>query len=314
MTTLSSVARSAAATAAVAGTIHAARYWSTARRITWAPGAGETHDGSLHTRVRGTGTDGVLLIHGLGGSNSYWGEPFDQVAGSGRLVVPDLLGFGASPRPDVRYDADDHVGALVDTLDQLGVTSPVVVGAHSVGCLVALALARCRPDRVSAIVAICPPLYENPEHARQRIARLGWIERQLAFDTPMAATACRLVCDHREAAAALTAVARPGLPAVIRRGGVQHTWASYAGTFRSLLAAAEGDRWLADVECPVALIAGARDGITDLDHLAALADEYSHVTLDVQHGADHSLPLTHPAVCVDAIVEARTIRRAALRD
>ncbi len=28
------------------------------------------------------------------------------------------------------------------------------------------------------------------------------------------------------------------------------------------------------------------------------------VTLDVQLGADHSLPLTHPVVCADAIVKA----------
>ncbi len=300
----------AAAAAAVAGAVHAARYWSTARRITWAPGAGETHNCTLHARVSGTGTGGVLLLHGLGGSNSYWGEPFDRVAGSGRLVVPDLLGFGASPRPDVNYDVDDHVAALIDTLDELGVTSPIVIGAHSVGCLVALAVAQRHPGRVSGIVAICPPLYEDADHARDRIARMGWIEHQLAFDTPSAATACRLVCDHREAAAALTALARPGMPAVIRRGGVQHTWASYSGTFRSLFATAEGDRWLAEVECPVALIAGTRDGITDLDHLAALAKAYPHVTLDVQPGADHSLPLTHPAVCVDAILKAMRLAAA----
>ena len=154
-------------------------------------------------------------------------------------------------------------------------------------------------------MVIGPPLYEDADHARDRIARMGWIERQLAFDTPSAATACRLVCDHREAAAALTALARPGMPAIIRRGGVQHTWASYAGTFRSLLAPANGDRWLAEVECPVTLIAGTRDGITDLDHLAALAEKHPHVTLEVQPNADHSLPLTHPAVCVDAIVKAQ---------
>lgn len=305
MKTRACVARAATAGVAVAGTIHAARYWATARRITWAPGAGETYDGTLHARVSGTGTRGVLLLHGLGGSNSYWGKPFDHVAGSGRLVVPDLLGFGASPRPDVNYDADDHVAALIDTLDESGMTSPVVIGAHSIGCLVALAVAHRHPDRVSGIVAICPPIYEDADHARDRIARMGWIERQLAFDTPSAATACRLVCDHREAAAALTALARPGMPAIIRRGGVQHTWASYAGTFRSLLAPANGDRWLAEVECPVTLIAGTRDGITDLDHLAALAEKHPHVTLDVQPNADHSLPLTHPAVCVDAIVKAQ---------
>lgn len=290
--------------AAVAGTAQVARYWSTSRRITWSPGAGRSHDGSLHARVAGTGADGVLLVHGLGGTNSYWGGPYDRVAGVNRLVVPDLLGFGASPRPNVAYDAADHVAALIATLDELVVTEPVVIGAHSVGCLVALALAQRHPHRVSAIVAICPPLYENPGAARERIARLGWIERQLAYDTPTAATMCRLVCEHRRAAAALTAVARPGLPAVVRRDGVQHSWASYSRTFRNLLASAEGDQWLADASCPVTLIAGTEDGITDLDHLTTLTTRLTHVTLEIQPGADHSLPLTHPDTCTTAIARA----------
>ena len=299
--------RSALVAAIVAGAgllVQGQRDLAQRSRISWAPGNGILRDGTLHTRSLGQGAGGVVLLHGLGGSNAFWGAAYDTLAGSGRLVVPDLLGFGASPRPPSGYTPDDHVRALVTALDELGVTGPVVVGAHSVGCLVALALAARRPDLVSAIVAFCPPLYPNEETARKYVARLGWLERQLATDGPWAEISCRWVCRHRAAAATVASLLRPGLPAAIRRDGVQHTWASYSQTFRDVLAAAEAEGWLRQVNIPVELIAGANDPVTDLSYLNQLAQALPNVTLTVHNGADHDLPLTHPSIAVAALTRA----------
>ena len=93
-------------------------------------------------------------------------------------------------------------------LDELGVTGPIVVGAHSFGCLVALALAEQRPDLVAGVVAFCPPLYPDEATARERIAGLGWLERQLASDGPWAEITCRWVCKHRDAADAVSVITR----------------------------------------------------------------------------------------------------------
>ena len=56
--------------------------------------------------------------------------------------------------------------------------------SHSLGGLLALALAERRPDLVAGVVAFCPPLYPDERTARERTARLGWLERQLATDGP----------------------------------------------------------------------------------------------------------------------------------
>lgn len=303
-----------AAFVAAGAAVQEARARAVRRRISWAPGAGTLHDGSLHTRIIGDGAVGVLLLHGLGGSNAFWGSDYDTLAGAGRLIVPDLLGFGASPRPASGYTTGDHVAALTAVLEELGVSGPIVVGAHSTGCIIALALAEQRPDLVVGVVAFCPPLYPDEATARARLARVGMLERQLATDSPWAETMCRWACGHPRGAINIAAVVRPGLPPVLRHDSFQHTWASYAQTFRHVLAAAEGGRGLANVQVPVELVAGTDDAVTDLAYLQALADGLPHVTLTIRAGCDHDLPLAEPAAAVGALACASQLLLARSRD
>ncbi|MEO6126361.1 MAG: alpha/beta fold hydrolase [Ilumatobacteraceae bacterium] len=271
------------------------------RRISWSAPAGASHDGALHARTLGAGAQGVLLLHGLGGSNAYWGAAYDTVAGAGRLVVPDLLGFGRSPRPASGYTATDHVEALTVLLAELGVTGPVVVAAHSFGCLVALALAEQHPDLVAGVVAFCPPLYPDEAAARTRVGSLGWLEHQLVSGGPWAQITCQWSCKHRRAAAVVASLIRPGWPAVIRRDGLQHSWTSYSQSFHEVLATAEAAQRLANIDVPVEFVAGSDDPVTDLTHLRHLAAHLSHVTLTIRDGADHDLPLTDPSFAVAII-------------
>ncbi len=302
-----------AITAGVGGAVQGARAAAMRRRIFWSPGGGAAYDGALHARTLGDGAAGVVLLHGLGGSNVYWGGAYDALAGAGRLVVPDLLGFGDSPNPPSGYTTDDHVAALVALLDELGVTGPVVVGAHSLGCLLAIALAERRPDLVAGVVAFCPPIYPDEATARDRIAALGLLERQLATGSPWAEIDCAWVCRHRRGAGLIAAAVRPGFPSPIRRDGVRHSWASYSQTFRHVLASAQSGAVLARLEVPVELVAGTADGVTDVGYLRLLADELGHVSLTVAEGADHDLPLTDPTGAVATLTRAaRLIAPAAV--
>ncbi len=99
---------------------------------------------------------------------------------------------------------------------------------------------------------------------------------------------------------------RPGLPAVIRRDGVQHSWASYSQSFRQLVSA-EAARWLVNVQVPVDLVAGTADRVTDLNYLRQLAEQLPFVTLTIREGADHDLPLTNPIEAAAIITCAATV-------
>ena len=77
-----------------------------------------------------------------------------------RVLVPDLLGFGDAPKPDVDYTPRDHAEVVLATLDAHGIYSATLVG-HSMGSLVALAIAHRYPGRVTSLVLLGAPLYKT---------------------------------------------------------------------------------------------------------------------------------------------------------
>ncbi|MBA2624822.1 MAG: alpha/beta fold hydrolase [Acidimicrobiia bacterium] len=269
--------------------------WST-------PGGYVVQTSSLSARVLGDAGLPILLLHGLVASGVYWGGLYDQLADHHRLVVPDLVGFGRSPRPTTGYGPDDHVDALVTCLDELGIDAPVAIGAHSLGALIALRMASIRPERVSAIVAFGPPLYPDPHTARAHVAATSPMGRLFVLPGRTAERTCRWVCDHRRIAAQVAAFTHPGLPREIAADAVQHTWASYSETLQRVILAAEAQGWLSQISCPVHLVAGSSDPVVDLGYLRALADTHDNIVLTVWPGR-HDLPITHAEDCL-AIIAA----------
>ena len=141
------------------------------------------------TYDHGTGT-AIILLHGLGRSGSVWLRVMELLAADAsaacRVVAYDLLGFGKSPKPTrIEYTADDQALAVIARIVQLRNSKPVIIVGHSMGCLVAVRVARLRPDLVRHLVLYEMPLYEGlPEKWRYR-ARLNayfrfyeWVSRQ----------------------------------------------------------------------------------------------------------------------------------------
>ncbi|MGW4059734.1 alpha/beta fold hydrolase [Amycolatopsis sp. NPDC004747] len=68
----------------------------------------------------------------------------------GRLLAPDLIGMGDSPRPDIAYTFDDHARHLDAWFDALSLTDVVLVG-HDWGGALAADWASRHPSRVRAL-------------------------------------------------------------------------------------------------------------------------------------------------------------------
>lgn len=254
--------------------------------------------------MRTLGTTGrpVLLLHGLVASSVFWGGAYDRLASPGRLVVPDLLGFGASDRPSGGYGPDEHASAVVECLDELGVREPATVGAHSLGCLVALRLAALHPDRVASVVGFGPPLYRDRATATAHITSSGPMARLFALPGPVAELACDWVCGHRRLAARLAVLTHPGLPAPVAADAVQHSWASYSETVNRVILGARPEEWLEDVRAPVRLVAGDRDPVVDPGFIVHLARDRPGLSSSTWVG-DHHLPLVQPERCAATIGE-----------
>lgn len=244
-----------------------------------------------------------MLLHGLVGSGSYWGGAFDRLAAHHRLVVPDLLGFGASADGGSNFGPDDHVAAIRSALDELGIVEPVVIGAHSLGALVAIRFAVTDPDRVRGIVAFGPPLYPDRVAARRHVAGTSPMGRLFVLPGRTAERACGWVCNHRRLAATIAAWTHPSLPPEIAAAGVQHTWDSYSETIDQVVLAASAGAWVAEMRCPLQLVAGDRDPVVDLTYLRELANRHQHVTCETWAGTHH-LPLMQADRCCRAVERA----------
>jgi len=242
-----------------------------------------------------------VLLHGLVGSGRFWGADYDVLASDHRLVVPDLLGFGRSERPSGGYGPDEHADAVAGALHALGIDRPATVGAHSLGTVVALRLAARHPHLVASITAFGPPLYAGRAEAMRRIGAASPLAKALALPGSLAERACRWMCEHHRAAAALARWSHPGLPPELAADAVEHTWHSYSQTLDRCLLTGEPAAWLEDISVPVSLIAGTRDRVVDLDFLDELAHRHETVGLERWEG-DHRIPLTDPRRCADAIL------------
>ncbi len=105
----------------------------------------------------------VLMIHGIGGGSSVFQYRFTApaVAKSGYNVYAiDLLGFGKSSRPAIRYTQDLHIAQIVSFLETV-IQQPTVIVANSLTAAYSIRIAAERPDLVKALVLIGPTGFER---------------------------------------------------------------------------------------------------------------------------------------------------------
>ena len=104
----------------------------------------------------------VVLIHGNAGSvDDFDFKSLGLLCRDHRVIAVDRPGHGKSERPsDVDAKLQYQTRLLHETLSQLGVTRPVLVG-HSWGGSLALAYAVEYPMQLSAIVLLAPAAYSD---------------------------------------------------------------------------------------------------------------------------------------------------------
>ncbi|MEQ1756521.1 MAG: alpha/beta hydrolase [Micropepsaceae bacterium] len=114
--------------------------------------------GVMHVRVQGP-EDGpvVLMVHGnsTGGfAFQRWMEP---LTGAGfRVVVPDMLGYGYSDRPDATHDAKFFLDQLAELLAQLNITQPIHIIGSSMGGAIVADFVAADPARIRSVTLIAP--------------------------------------------------------------------------------------------------------------------------------------------------------------
>ncbi|WP_324196854.1 haloalkane dehalogenase [Nocardia cyriacigeorgica] len=93
----------------------------------------------------GAGTP-LVFLHGNPSSSHMWRNVLPHMP-AGRLLAPDLIGMGASGKPDIGYSFAEHARYLDAWFDTLGLDRVVLVG-HDWGGALACDWAARHPERV----------------------------------------------------------------------------------------------------------------------------------------------------------------------
>lgn len=119
---------------------------------------------SIVIREAGSGP-AVVFLHGSGpgaSGASNFGRNYPAFVAAGyRAVLPDLIGYGASSKPEgVDYTLQLFTDTLLDALRQHGIESAILVG-NSLGGGIALQIALDHPEFVRSLILMAPGCIEE---------------------------------------------------------------------------------------------------------------------------------------------------------
>src|SRR6266542_5704703 len=148
-------------------------------------GGFEWRDWRIAFTKRGNGPP-VLLIHGIHAAAwSYeWRNNVDYLARSNTVYTIDLLGFGRSSRPPIRYSARLYISLISDFVARV-IGEPCVLIASSLSGAYAAVLAARDPQRFPALVLIAPTGLVRLHQPASLKGEAG----RFAVDAPIAGTA-----------------------------------------------------------------------------------------------------------------------------
>ena len=113
----------------------------------------------------GTG-DPVLFIHGNPSSSYLWRNVMPYVSDTHHAIAVDLIGMGASGKPEIDYTFADHARHLDAFIAEMDLTAITLVG-HDWGAALAWDFARRNPDLVTRLAfmeGVLPPALPQPSY------------------------------------------------------------------------------------------------------------------------------------------------------
>ncbi len=238
----------------------------------------------------------VLLLHGFPLDRSMWEHQRQALRRSYRVIAPDLRGHGQSDSPDGIYPVDEMADDVVELLDTLKISEPIVVGGLSMGGYVALSLAARDLKRLRGLMLLNTRAgADSAETARIREELAQEIDRTGDVGPIIETMLPRLF-------SASTLKNQPGLVEQIR-GVMSRTSAKgVAGTLRGLAVRPDRTADLHRIDIPALVISSQDDALIPLSESKAMAEALPAAELVVIPEAGHLSPIENPTATNAAIL------------
>ena len=238
----------------------------------------------------------IVLVHGFPLDHSIWEGQIAELARHGRVIAPDLRGFGASEVSPGTVAIEQFADDLDAMLNVLGITEPIVLVGLSMGGYVAFEFWEKHRAWLRGIV-LCDSraAADTPEAAAGRLATADRVERegtQVLVDSMLP----RMLAPE-------THESRPDVVERLRRMILSGNAPGLAAAARGLAGRSDFTSWLPHIDCPTLLVVGKQDAISTPAEMSAVAAAIPGARLVEIDGAGHMAPLEKPAEVSAALLE-----------
>lgn len=226
--------------------------------------------------------DAVVLLHGSGpgvSAQANWARTLTAVAALGyRVIAPDMIGFGASDRPEgYVYSSENWAASIAALIEALDLGSVHLVG-NSMGGRIGLTLAARRPDLVRSLTLMG---VLSPSVPRSQ-ALTSLRSFAPSYESMRATLRDTFVVDPEVVSDELV---QKRFEAASRPGEAEHYRAMFSTPEANLLPLSEDD--LRGVDKPALVIHGREDRVVPVENGYSLAMLLPHVTAVIVSACGH---------------------------
>jgi len=238
----------------------------------------------------GEGSKKIILLHGLTGSLNYWKRGLDNVPDSFSLLLIDLLGFGDSPKPNSKYDLEEHLGAIEKVIAKEGFDSgDVVVVGHSLGAILTIGLLAKRPNAFAGMVLIGLPVFQGKKAIKSKFSQVS------LWDGISVDSRFKFICFFHPLY--MIEWFRPeNIPKEVFKDDAKHTWVSYYHTLDEVILNTDLIQLASQIkDKKILIIHGEKDSAAPIENVEELLPAFANAKFEKIPDADHQVFLAEPS-------------------
>ncbi|MBL7849812.1 MAG: alpha/beta hydrolase [Cyclobacteriaceae bacterium] len=258
----------------------------------------DVSQGRMHYHEAGNG-ETIVFLHGIPGSSNSWIKVAEELSRDFHVIVPDLMGFGRSSKPQSDYYMTGQSKCLYELLVKKDVQDIYLVG-HDFGGPVSVTFSKQHPDiRVKKMALMATNLFiDTPIPGPMKIAKVPLLG-QLFFKM-MAGTTFGFKQMYKQGAYYKQEFTLAEFSKHISSNNKYFTYKIFYKSLADLKKNyAEVQKRLGEIEIPVLIVWGDKDPFfpVSVGDRSAMAIKYS--TMITYKDTGHFIPEERPAKLVN---------------
>jgi 3-oxoadipate enol-lactonase len=248
----------------------------------------------------------LVLLHAFPLDREMWKPQLAALAGTARVIAPDMPGFGRSALPPEPWSVESAADAVTGLLDTLGLTGRVVVGGLSMGGYVAMAFARKYPDRLAGLILADTRAEPDDAAGKENREKMIATARKQGAAAVVEAMLPKLLSDA-------TRTNRPAVADAVKAIGSRQTAEGVAAGLAALRDRPDATPGLDQVSVPTLVLVGEHDAVTPPTLAAAMAGRVYGSDLVTIPNAGHLSNLENPEAFNAAVARFLAERAPAVK-